>query len=137
MNNILTEVKIAGKKWLIRTAFALLFANTLSLIAWKLYQTIPEPKVMAKQETIREIPPIMQKICKAESGCSHYDKNGQVLINRTMDAGKYQINVSVWGKKATEMGIDLFSEKGNEQFALYLFENYGTEPWNSSKKNWK
>jgi len=71
----------------------------------------------------------MARIAKCESGNSHYDKNGQVLINKSRDVGRYQINVQVWGKKATELGYDLYNEKDNEAFALWLFENKGSEPW--------
>lgn len=84
---------------------------------------------------VETIPPIMQRIAKCESGGIH-KKNGQVIFNsntnKTVDIGKYQIN-SIWNKKATELGLDLTIEKDNEAFAMYLYKNYGTEPWSSSK----
>lgn len=108
----------------------------------------------------REVPvpvegtaPVMERIAKAESGNSHFCtteliKNGmckkgelgQVLLhankNGTVDIGKYQINLTVWGAKATEQKLNLFNEKDNETFAYWLYKNYGTEPWYSSKENW-
>lgn len=84
----------------------------------------------------QELPPVLAKICKAESGCNHFDKNGQTLINKSRDVGAYQINVHIWGKKATELGYDLYDEKDNEAFAIWLFENYGSEPWHLSKAKW-
>ena len=70
----------------------------------------------------------------------HYDKNGQVLMrannNGTVDVGKYQIN-SVWFKKASELGLDLTKEKDNEQMAMWIYTNRGTEDWYPSKKCWQ
>jgi hypothetical protein len=80
--------------------------------------------------------PVMERIAKCESG-GIQTKNGQVVVNvnsnGTYDQGKYQIN-SIWNKKAGEMGLNLAIEKDNEAFAMYLYKNYGTDPWNSSKK---
>jgi hypothetical protein len=84
---------------------------------------------------VKVIPPILKKIAKCESGGSHL-KNGQVVINATQDAGKYQINLPVWSKTASSMGLNLMVEADNEKFAMYLFENYGTEPWSASRGCW-
>lgn len=79
--------------------------------------------------------PVMERIAKCESGNMQF-KNGQVLINvntnGTYDQGKYQIN-SIWNKKAGEMGLNLAIEKDNEAFAMYLYKNYGTQPWEASR----
>jgi hypothetical protein len=90
---------------------------------------------------VQEVPvdtvtPVLERISKCENGGSHYDKNGQVSINATKDMGKYQINVPIWGKKATEMGLDLSDEKDNEKMAIWLYKNFGTEPWVHSKGCW-
>ena len=87
-------------------------------------------------EIAQRIPPVLVRIAKCESGGSHYGQSGQVLINKTQDIGKYQIHVPIWGKKATEMGLNLAVEEDNEKFALWLYENYGSEPWVYSKKCW-
>ena len=81
--------------------------------------------------------PILEKIFKCESGNSHYDRNGQVLINKTQDMGIAQINVPIWGKKAQELGYNLAVEADNIAFAFWLYENKGTEPWYPSKKCWQ
>lgn len=85
------------------------------------------------------IPPVLQRIARAESVTGHY-KNGQVVTNinknGTLDVGKYQINVQVWGKKATELGYNIYEEQDNEDMAMWIYNNYGTEPWYSSKANW-
>ena len=87
---------------------------------------------------IKEVPPVLKRIAKCESGDMHY-KNGQVIFNAnsngTVDRGRYQIN-SVWDKKATELGLDLSKEKDNESMAMWIYENRGTEDWYSSKSCW-
>lgn len=98
-------------------------------------------------------PPVLARIAKAESLTSHYctdtliraklcspKEKGQVLVrvnkDGTLDVGKYQINTYHWGAQATALGLDVYDEKENERMALWIFENYGTEPWYASKKNW-
>lgn len=101
------------------------------------------PTVFAEKEVIKEVKahaPVMDRILKCESGGTHVDpKTGQVLMrankNGSIDIGKYQIN-SVWFKKATELGLNLSIEKDNESMAYYLYENFGTEDWYSSKACW-
>lgn len=97
--------------------------------------------VMAQQRV--EVPieisaPVMERIAKCESNASHY-RNGQVIMNankdRTVDIGYYQIN-SIHAKKATELGYDLTQEADNKAFGLWLYKNYGTEPWYSTKDCW-
>lgn len=99
--------------------------------------------VYAVQEKVVEVEvqaPILERIAKCESGGKHFGKTGQVLAvgntNKSVDVGTYQINVSVWGAKATEMGLNLFDEKDNEKFAKYLYANFGSEPWIHSKHCW-
>lgn len=82
------------------------------------------------------VPPILQKIAKCESRTGQYGKSGQVAINPTMDIGKYQINIPANGTLATKMGYDLSKPEDNEKFAVWLFDNEGDAPWNSSKACW-
>ena len=99
-------------------------------------------------ETIREVEVIvevqkksavMERIAKCESSTGHYAPSGQVIFNAngngSVDVGKYQIN-TVWFKKATELGYDLTNEEDNEAMALYIFDNFGSEPWKFSKSCW-
>ena len=129
------------KKIVVRTAIftaigiTLLYAHIDYQRQYGISQDIIIQTAVARVDK-KDVPEILKKICKAESGCSHLDKNGQVLINKTQDAGKYQINIPIWGKKASEMKLNLFVEKDNETFAIWLLENYGSVPWDSSKRNW-
>jgi len=111
---------------------------------FKVGQMTIEPSVtFADREVIKEVivespSSVMLRIAKCESGGSH-TRNGQVIYNannnKTVDVGLYQIN-SIWNKKATELGLDLSIEKDNKAFAMYLYKNYGTEPWYPSKSCW-
>lgn len=84
--------------------------------------------------------PVLDRIAKCESPNGQLAKNGQVQVhansNGTVDAGMYQINIQVWGAKATELGYDLFSKEGNKKMAEWLYANKGTSPWYSSAKCW-
>jgi hypothetical protein len=98
--------------------------------------------VTEQKEVIVEVvnAPILDRIATCESGGKHYGKTGQVLMvgnqNGSVDVGKYQINVSVWGKKATELGLNLTDEKDNKAMAEFIYANRGTEDWYASKHCW-
>ncbi len=84
------------------------------------------------------IPRVLEDIAWCESRNRHFDKNGKVLRGEYnyYDIGKYQINTLYWGRKAKELGHDLFTEEGNEAMALAIFEGYGTAPWKWSRSCW-
>lgn len=89
--------------------------------------------------------PILDRIADCESGngkpgsASHY-KNGQVILkgndNHTVDIGKYQVNLTYWGAKASQLGLDLTKEEDNYKMALWIYENKGTTDWSASMKCW-
>ncbi len=150
----------ARRSWLKRTWSLFLYklqrairvGGVLALIAWfglgclkfgiayahGTEMTYIAPIAFAEQ-VAPTLPPILVKIAKAESGNSQVGKDGQTVIhmndNGTYDIGKYQVN-SIWNKMATAMGYNLYVEKDNEAFALYLFDNYGSQPWMSSIARW-
>lgn len=113
------------------------------------------PEVVIKKEVVTVekefgIPPVLQRIAKAESGGYHFCTQeaankklcpqgavGQVLVNDSLDVGRYQINLKYWGKWCADKGYDLFDEVENEKCALDLFLEKGSEPWYLSKKNWQ
>lgn len=99
--------------------------------------------------------PVLDRIADCESGirdikthnvraikgsAMQFDKNGQVRMNangnKTVDMGYMQINVTVWGKTATDMGYNLTVEKDNKAFGQWLYFTKGTEPWKFSKDCW-
>ncbi len=119
----------------------------LSMLGLAIYSAFLVGRYIAPTETITNIvqadngvPPVMQRIAKCESGNTHFDKNGQILVkgnvNKTVDIGKYQVNNFYWGAKARELGLDITKEKDNEEMALWIYENKGTQPWYSSQNCW-
>jgi hypothetical protein len=87
---------------------------------------------------VNTFPPMLTKICNAESGGKQFNKDGSVLRGRVnpSDIGFCQLNEPIWNDKARKMGLDIYTEQGNKDMALYIFSNYGTDPWNSSKVMW-
>lgn len=109
--------------------------------------TVRTPIEIVKE--VRAFPPILKKIAQAESHNSHYctqklaDEHlckqgavGQVLVNSTLDVGKYAININYNGKWCSDRGYNIFVESDNENCALDLFAERGSEPWSASKHNW-
>lgn len=82
--------------------------------------------------------PIMVEVARCESTFRHYRDNGSVLrgyVNGS-DVGVMQINEYYHGDRAAELGIDIFSIEGNMEYARYLYEEQGTDPWNASRPCW-
>lgn len=134
-----------------------IFTDRLENVFYQPSYTAPFTMV-AHAEGKVEIPPIMQKIAKAESGgeqfcsearvrnftpsarCKCYKVGAPLMCtntNQTLDVGAYQINSIHWAQ-ADKMGFDVVnSEEDNRDFALYLYATEGTSPWSSSSKMWK
>lgn len=132
-------VKYRIARWFRKVVILILFvlaAYGLAFIFWN-----PTPQIIYSAIEVAEKPtPVLERIAKCESGGKHFE-NGQVLVrgntNKSVDVGKFQINMSLWGKKATELGYNLMDEKGNEAFAKWLYANRGTEDWIWSKDCWR
>lgn len=133
---------------LIRKVFMIAMATagvTIIVLLSTEYQVSQRLKItkeapVVSAEDVNEIPPVMKRVAQCESGNKQYADNGQVITNGnkngSVDIGRFQINLSIWGETATELGFDLTKDEDNTNFALYLYENYGTEPWVWSKKCW-
>ncbi len=94
-------------------------------------------KVAASPSTL-DVPDILKKIAICESNDKHFNEKGEVLTGKydPRDIGRYQINKGVWGQEAEKLGFNIYSEEGNEAFAMYLFGKQGTKPWVKSKFCW-
>jgi hypothetical protein len=84
------------------------------------------------------LPPVLQRIARCESWGQHWTRDGKVLRGKRnpQDIGLFQINAVVWTKKAEELGYDIRTREGNTHMARYIFENYGSVPWQASMKCW-
>ena len=119
--------------------------GVLCLTGWGVYvgSKFAPTKVMAIDKPVYIVAtstaPVMARVARCESGSSQ-TKNGQVQLhinkNGSVDIGKYMINLQVWGATATKMGYDLTKESDNEAFAMWLYENKGTQDWSASFNCW-
>ena len=92
----------------------------------------------------------LQNIADCESGVRNADgtavrwsakqrnDDGSVVIGNAgtlvgEDIGKWQINTYFHLERARSLGIDLYSESGNERYAKILFHQVGGAPWSASR----
>lgn len=52
------------------------------------------------------------------------------------DIGRWQINEYYHLEEAKALGIDIYTEKGNAEFALLLYNKNSTNDWSASKSCW-
>lgn len=68
---------------------------------------------------------------------SEYDSKAIHLNkNKTTDHGLFQINSSHISL-AKKKGMDIFTDEGNAQFAIYLMKKNGLHDWSASLQNWQ
>lgn len=151
--NIVLGVLMGG---IIATLIAILVPYS---VAYELDAEQPEEPPIHKQVLIEvvkhvEVPEVLKNIADCESGkrtkdgkaikgsATHYSSDGEVLLGRLndpqygVDIGKYQVNEYFHGKRAKELGLDLYNEQDNETYALTLYEESGTQPWSASQNCW-
>jgi len=101
--------------------------------------------IMPAAQTLREYvenyfadAPIMAEIAWCESRFRQYDKHGSVFrgVVNSKDVGVMQVNEHYHLDTAEKLGIDLYSIEGNLEYARYLYEKEGVQPWISSKPCW-
>ncbi len=137
-----------GAEWLFRRLTLGLF---VIIGAWMFVSIVSEHYSNVWAQTayaeapvmIKDFPPILHKICTAESGGKQFAKSGKVISHKntdgTTDYGICQIN-STHLERAKSLGYDVIkSEKDNKAFARVLFMEQGSVPWRSSaygKNGW-
>jgi hypothetical protein len=86
---------------------------------------------------LADLPPVLQKVAQCESGARQHDANGKVVTNpKTHDYGLFQIN-RIHLPTAKKRGMDIMTEQGNIQFAMYLYNRNGLKDWSASKSCWQ
>ena len=125
------------------TTIALAFSAAFSGVTPPKQAPLPVP--IPKVETVRQRVqtyfsdvPIMVVISGCESHYRQYDTDGTTYrgeINNK-DVGLMQINEHYHLKESKALGYDIHSIEGNLEYARYLYENEGTDPWNSSAYCW-
>ena len=113
-------------------------APTARVRVKQVYYTAPTGKALEISNKVAEATGYPQetiaKIMFAESAYNFdaVHKNN----NATLDYGLFQIN-SIHLSKAKKMGLDITQPDDNADFAIYLINQSGLSPWNSSRHNWE
>lgn len=138
--------KSTNMKTFLKLVLVLIVVAVLARVAYNNGKSSVKPVQVPYEvvtEVVKEIEtkaPVLERIYKCESGGKHLGSNGQVILkantNGSIDIGIAQINNTIWGKKASSLGLNLFIEEDNIKMAQYLYKNYGTEPWVWSKNCW-
>lgn len=110
-------------------------------------QTAIEPQpapVMPVAQTVEEYvrdyfadEPVMIEIARCESRFRQFDSEGHILKNAAGSSavGIFQIMSSIHDPVADKLGIDIYTMRGNAEYARYLYENSGTKPWEADLKS--
>lgn len=82
--------------------------------------------------------PIMIHVARCESTFRHTLDDGSVLRGRVdnRDTGVMQINTFYHERTAQTLGLNLEDLFDNMEYARYLYERQGTQPWNASAPCW-
>lgn len=104
-------------------------------------QSVTIPASQSVEEYVREYfkdEPVMIDIARCESRFRQFDSAGKVLKNPNSSAmGAFQIMASIHAGSANKnLGLNIYTLQGNAAYARYLYDNYGTSPWNASKACW-
>src|ERR1044072_6217052 len=74
--------------------------------------------------------PIMIYIARCETNFRQYNADGSALHDASGTyVGVFQIAESIHTPRATSMGFDIRGIDGNLQYARYLYNSSGTNPW--------
>ena len=82
--------------------------------------------------------PVMIEIARCESTFRHTLSDGSVLKGYVdnADTGVMQINQRYHLKSAQALGLDVYDLYDNMEYARYLYERQGTQPWSASAPCW-
>jgi hypothetical protein len=80
--------------------------------------------------------PVLIEIAYCESRFRHFNNEGNAIKNKDTSAtGVMQIMASIHEEDAEKLGMDINTLEGNVRFAQYLYDKYGTKPWEADKKS--
>lgn len=88
--------------------------------------------------------PVLVPVCSCESTGSPYNEPQQYTSDGSLvrghitpsDWGMCQISTRYWLEESQELGYDLTTEDGNIRMANHIYQNYGIEHWNASRRCW-
>lgn len=78
------------------------------------------------------------EIARCESGLRQYDQDGQVVRGQVnpKDIGVFQVNENYHLKKSLALGLDIYTTRGNIEYAMSLIKKSGDQPWSASRACW-
>ena len=128
----------------------ILTATVLLIILFIPYQLgaklSPTPQPALAKVEIKPKPtlhPALVSICGCESGGNtgkprQFNEDGTVVKGKvnSLDSGMCQINLKYHEARAISLGLDLFTEEGNIEYANLLYKEQGTAPWEASRSCW-
>ena len=82
--------------------------------------------------------PVMIAVARCESTFRHTLEDGSVLrgVVDNRDTGVMQINLGYHEATATKLGLDVENIFDNMEYARYLYERQGVQPWSASRPCW-
>lgn len=143
-----TSIKNKAKKFFKSVLFVSICASALygsAMIGSAMSVKVVTNTITQEIEVTKRLP-IQDRIagCESEGNAkskgSHFDSKGRIRKHAnkdgTVDIGKNMINDYHWEAKAVELGFNIYTEKGNDQMANYIFAHQGSAPWSASSKCW-
>src|SRR3989338_2335799 len=79
---------------------------------------------------------VLEKIAWCESRHQQFKANGKVLRGG-YSVGIFQIDERFHWRRATALGMDIYTAEGNRAYAQHLLKHYGTWPWKASSRCWQ
>ena len=78
------------------------------------------------------------EIARCESNLSQYSNDGSIVRGRVnpKDVGVFQINEDYHLRQSQERGFDIYTTRGNIEYAISLLKKSGSKPWSASKPCW-
>lgn len=78
------------------------------------------------------------EIARCESHLRQFDKNGEILrgVQNPADVGVFQINEFYHLEKSKTLGYDIYTTRGNIEYAMWLMTKEGVRPWKYSHACW-
>lgn len=114
--------------------------NEIKEVNWsKQEATVTGPKTLeAYVKDYFKDDPILADIARCESQYRQFKSNGHVIrgIKNSYDVGVMQINEKYHADTALKFGFDIYSLDGNMDYAKWLYDKEGVQPWMSSSKCW-
>lgn len=77
-------------------------------------------------------------IARCESHLRQFNENGEVLrgVQNPADIGVFQINEFYHLEKSKTLGYDIYTTRGNIEYAMWLMTKEGVRHWNYSRGCW-